>query len=549
MSDDFNELQKETLKEIAAILLGSAGAAVLSQLTSREVTINKPELSFFPPEKLRDDPEFKETTIAVEVDYNDDLLGKSILFIDVKDAFIISQLMMMQDPTAEEKITAIHLSALGEAMSQLTGTAATSLSEKFERPVNISPPQLEESTVIDSVDKIFPDNTSGFFLLSFRLEIEGLLDGRIVQLIPYDFSLAMVSFILKDQLKESGEKGEADFSPAFEGKLTPLEKDTLMEIGNISIGSSATSLAQLISRQVNISTPRLSYTTMEKVKELYPLPCVIVEIGYVEGLVGKNLFIIEAKDAIIIGQLMMMEEPDDQAEINEIHISAVGEAMNQMMGAAATSMSEIFKRNTNISPPVVEHKEIVDIDPKTEGFFTEQEEIVQVSFRMQVDDLIDSNLIQLIPLKFAKEMTAYLLGGYQKEGEVSDFEEDSGGEGKDDLAAENFAESVSESQAEKVATFSTSSSMMRMRENVQLTDLDNDFALVKDISLELTGVLGRAKKTLTEVLQLNKGSLIEFDKYAEEPIDILANGKLVARADIVAVNGYYGLKLREIVGQ
>ncbi len=547
MPDNFNELQQETLKEIAATLLGSAGAAVFSQLTSRKVTLAMPELSFFSQEKLREEPEFKETTITVEVDCNDDLLGKSILFIDIKDAFVISQLMMMQDPAAEEKITAIHLSALGEAMSQLTGTAATALSEKFERPVNISPPQLEESTVVDSVEKIFPDNKGGFFLLSFRLNIEGLLDSGIIQLIPYDFSLAMVSFILKDQLKELGEENEADFSPSFEGELAHLEKDTLMEIGNISMGSSATSLAQLISHQVNISTPRLSYTTMEEVRVRYPRPCVIVEIGYVEGLVGKNLFIIEAKDAIVIGQLMMMEEPDDQAEINEIHISAVGEAMNQMMGAAATSMSEIFKRNTNISPPVVEYKEIVASDKEKEGFFVGQEEIVQVSFRMQVEGLIDSNLIQLIPLKFAKEMTAYLLGGYQEEGLVSDFLEDSSEEEKVSLSAENFAESVPEAQAEKTRTVSAPSSTMR--EKILLPDLDDNFALVKDISIEIIGVLGHVKKSLTEVLQLDKGSLIEFDKYVGEPVDILANGKIVARADIVEVNERYGLKLREIISE
>ena len=175
-----------------------------------------------------------------------------------------------------------------------------------------------------------------------------------------------------------------------------LERDTLKEVGNISLGSSATVLSQLTSRRVNITTPALSYVTVQEINDRFTAPCILVEVEYVKGLIGSNLLIIDTRDAVIIGQLMMMEEPDPEIEMNEIHLSAVSEAMNMMMGAAATSMSDMFDRTIDISSPKVDHKQLNEAMGK-EVIMQGDGGFIQVAFKVEVEGLIDSELLQLMP--------------------------------------------------------------------------------------------------------------------------------------------------------
>jgi len=324
----------------------------------------------------------------------------------------------------------------------------------------------------------------------------------------------------------------------FAGKLSSLEEDTIKEVGNISLGSAATILSQLVSRRVKITTPRLSYTTIAEIKAQFPAPCLVVEVAYVNGLAGKNLLVIAAKDAQIISRLMMQEDPRESGEMDEIHLSAVGEAMNQMMGSAATAMSDMFDRKISISPPRVEFRDVGMSLEEARLLEDDVEKFAQVSFRIEVEDLIDSEIIQIIPLKFAVEMTGYLLNRYQLD-EGGDLEK--GEEGKPVLPEpENNLQDIStETEAYPGEPAG--------EKGFNLLPEAGGLELVKDISVQIEGVIGKVRKPLSEILALSKGSLVEMDTNIGQPVDILANGKLVARAEIVAIREHFGLKLTEIV--
>lgn len=205
-------------------------------------------------------------------------------------------------------------------------------------------------------------------------------------------------------------KGRISDDSKEEELLSNLEKDAIGEISNICMGTAATTLSSLIRKRVEITTPKVHITTRNELQMEHPLPYVIVNVEYTAGLAGENLLIIKKRDAAVIVDLMLGGDgnnpPDD---LNEIHISAISEAMNQMMGSAATSMSTIFNRTVNISPPSVRLVNLAEeqIDPSIEHG---NEKLVHITFKMFIEDLVDSEMMQLIPLDFAKEMSRGLLG-------------------------------------------------------------------------------------------------------------------------------------------
>ena len=187
--------------------------------------------------------------------------------------------------------------------------------------------------------------------------------------------------------------------------LTESEKDAVGEISNISMGTAATTLSSLLSQKVNITTPKVEVATWDDLSREYDRPCVMMQISYKEGLAGNNVLILKENDVKIITDLMMggtgTANPDEP--LSELHLSAIGEAMNQMMGSAATSMSSMFNRKIDISPPVANLVETYnELDEGMPVFLNKP--FVKVAFKMQIGDLIDSEIMQLYPKEFAQEL-------------------------------------------------------------------------------------------------------------------------------------------------
>lgn len=368
--------------------------------------------------------------------------------------------------------------------------------------------------------------------------------------------------------------------------LSSMEKDALGEIGNISMGSAATTLSVLLGHKVNITTPTVSVDTMSTIQNQYPMPYLVVEVGYVIGINGNNILAIQASDASIIADLMMGGDGlNPQEELNDIHMSAVGEAMNQMMGTVATSLSTMFNKKIDISPPKVN---LIDLgaEDKITDLVNNDEPVVKTSFRMEVDGLIDSEIMQILPLDVAKEMVSFLMGG-GAEAEAQEAPAPAP-EPAPVAAAPAPAQAAPAPQptapqyaappqpqyaappqqpqytappmgaqpvyAPPAYANNVVSSGVPVQ-NAQFAPLTNEpvevnaanISLIQDVPLQVTVELGRTKKSIREILEFSTGSIIELDKLAGEPVDIHVNGQLTAKGEVVVIDENFGVRITEIV--
>lgn len=375
--------------------------------------------------------------------------------------------------------------------------------------------------------------------------------------------------------------------------LSSMEKDALGEIGNISMGSAATTLSVLLGHKVNITTPTVSVDTMSTIQNQYPMPYLVVEVGYVIGINGNNILAIQASDASIIADLMMGGDGlNPQEELNDIHMSAVGEAMNQMMGTVATSLSTMFNKKIDISPPKVN---LIDLgaEDKITDLVNNDEPVVKTSFRMEVDGLIDSEIMQILPLDVAKEMVSFLMGG-GAEAEAQEAPAPAPEPAPASVAPEPAPVAAAPAQAAPApqpaapqyaappqpqyaappqqpqytappmgaqpvyAPPAYANNVVASGvpvQNAQFAPLTNEpvevnaanISLIQDVPLQVTVELGRTKKSIREILEFSTGSIIELDKLAGEPVDIHVNGQLTAKGEVVVIDENFGVRITEIV--
>lgn len=364
---------------------------------------------------------------------------------------------------------------------------------------------------------------------------------------------------------QSSSAEEASSNPTL-GNITDIERDALGEIGNISMGSAATTLSVLLGRRVSITTPRVSIDTLSSIKDHYPLPYLIVEVGYTHGIEGNNVLAIHENDSLIIADLMMGGEgTNPPAELNELYMSAVGEAMNQMMGAVSTSMSTMFNKKIDISPPKVNL-----IDLSTEKNMTDivsvADPIVKVAFRMEVEGLIDSEIMQILPLDIAKEMVRSLMGETVEATPVAPpVMPQAAQPAPQEQQAQQSVQQVQPQQqpvyaAPQQPVYATPPVQERIVSNVPvqaaqfapltpgiMSQTDANMGLILDVPLQVTVELGRTKKLVKDILDLATGSIIELDKLAGEPVDVLVNGKLLAKGEVVVIDENFGVRITDIV--
>ena len=345
-------------------------------------------------------------------------------------------------------------------------------------------------------------------------------------------------------------------SPSQEGDaLTDIERDALGEIGNISMGSAATTLSVLLGHKVSITTPTVSVATLSSIKDQYPMPYLIVEVGYTVGIDGNNVLAIQAQDASIIADLMMGGDGTNPTqELNEIHMSAVGESMNQMMGSVATSLSTMFNKKIDISPPKVNMIDLGSEDKVTE-IVSADDPIAKISFRMEVDGLIDSEIMQILPIPVAKEMVGYLLSNEAEEEEPMPAPMPAPAAPTPAAAAPPPAAPMAgaapaygaPSTPHVASNVPVQPAMFAPLSTAPVQVNDANIGLILDVPLQVTVELGRTKKTIKDILELTNGSIVELDKLAGEPVDIMVNGKFLAKGEVVVIDENFGVRITDIV--
>ena len=356
--------------------------------------------------------------------------------------------------------------------------------------------------------------------------------------------------------------------------LTDIEKDAIGEIANISMGTSATTLYSLVNRKVNITTPTVSIANWKNFIDEQEKPCVFIQIKYTEGLDGANILIMRERDVKVITDLMMGGDGSNiDGELGELHLSAISEAMNQMMGSSATSLSSMLGRMIDISPPeaslvnILENKNGADIAPFLGGDF------VKIEFRMQIEDLVDSTIMQLYPIDFAKSL--YKIFMEQQMGtSAAPAQPDPAPQPQSVPAPQPQPAPAPQPQPQpyvppkaEMPQMQQAMPQMQMQQMPQMQQANiqpaqfqafntqmpqqmasqENIGLIMDVPLEVTVELGRTKKSIAEILDFTPGTIIELDKIAGEPIDVLVNGKFVAKGEVVVIEESFGIRVTEII--
>ena len=351
--------------------------------------------------------------------------------------------------------------------------------------------------------------------------------------------------------------------------LTDAERDAVGEIANINMGTAATTLSTLLNNKVTITTPKVSYVTINEISAQYDKPCVFIHISYIDGISGNNVLILKEHDVKVITDLMMGGDGSNtEGELTELHLSAISEAMNQMMGSAATSLSSMLDKKVDISPPTASVVDLNDsIDDVTVSSFL-SDELVQVSFTMQIGDLVDSQIMQLYPFDFARDLYQKFIGDAglgQEEAQPEPAPAAQPQSTPDPMAGVNMnsaarampqqpqmqpdmAQQVMQQpymmpapnvnvQPAQFQPFNAGVSPLMQQENIDL---------IMDVPLEVTVELGRSNKSIKEILDFSPGTIIELNKLAGEPVDVLVNGKFVAKGEVVVIEENFGIRITEI---
>ena len=357
--------------------------------------------------------------------------------------------------------------------------------------------------------------------------------------------------------------------------LTDAEKDAVGEISNISMGTAATTLFSLVNQRVVITTPVVEYASWKDITNSYDKPCVFIQIYYEEGLDGNNILILKENDVKVITDLMMGGDgTNTDGELSDLHLSAISEAMNQMMGSAATSVSSMLETRVVISPPIATK---VDLDENIVGediadFLKDR--FVKVSFNMVIGDLVDSVLMQLYPIDFAKNLYEEFMAVNSMESEIPPKPQSPKPKAETKVTqvqdtyeqpsapAGNIPYNMAGMMPNGAAYMNQQAYMPPVQDvNIQPAQFapfsqmvqhmvpPENIDLLMDVPLEVTVELGRTSKSIKDILDFAPGTIIELNRLAGEPIDVLVNGKFVAKGEVVVMEEAFGIRVTEITKQ
>ena len=381
---------------------------------------------------------------------------------------------------------------------------------------------------------------------------------------------ALLGSVSSDE-SESSEL-EQDKSKTMSGAVTlsPDEIDALGEIGNISMGTAATTLFTLLNHKVLITTPKVEAMTWDEFVGTLTDDLTAVSVDYTEGFIGSNLMILKDQDVKVIADLMMGGTGAyAEGPVTELHLSAIAESMNQMIGSSSTSMAQIFNKKIDISPP-----QAIKMDTDLESIFGPKGDLVKIAFRLQIEEnIIDSELMQILPLQFAKDLIAGLLAqeevnkpkeqaavaapqvepaapvptpaptpapqvaptqGYTPQQQAMVYSEPVM------QTTSNYGGSIRQDVDVKTPQFQSfdSSPKVYPKENMDI---------LMDVSLEVSVELGRTSRKIKEILEFGPGSIIELNRLVGEPVDVLVNGKFIATGEVVVIDENFGIRITDII--
>ncbi|MDR7435770.1 MAG: flagellar motor switch phosphatase FliY [Armatimonadota bacterium] len=332
--------------------------------------------------------------------------------------------------------------------------------------------------------------------------------------------------------------------------LTDQEVDTIGEVSNIAMGSAATALSTIVGRKVEITTPQVSTVNLDILKQGEEGACIAVQVVYTEGLEGVNLLLIRQRDAAVLVNLMMGGDGSNPPQdLGELELSAISEAMNQMMGSASSAMATFFGTKVGITPPTMIPR-LLDLDPQALPREFSGEPLVRIAFHLTVEGAIDSKIFQIMPVSFARRLAAK--SHRQSQNLVSTATPSRGRETAPLIPPAEPSRASGQGRMEPTLEAETQVPVAQPAQFAPLVpkggkNTMGNIDLLLDVVLQVTVELGRTHMPIKEILGLGPGAVIELDKLAGEPVDLYVNEKLFARGEVVVIEENFGVRITEIV--
>ena len=382
-------------------------------------------------------------------------------------------------------------------------------------------------------------------------------------------------------------------------KISEMEKDALGEIMNISMGSAATAASELLNAKVWITTPQVEVCKLKDVQIERLEPAICVKIEYIKGLTGSNLMVLRQDDVqLILDQLMGMPlVVSKDFEFDELNISAVSEVMNQMMGASATALSDFLGVSIDISTPtpyILDKTSLSDVNE-----FNSDDEVVAINFDLTIDGVIKSEFKSVMSVELAKYIAGKMLG--EKLGASAEpAPQPAPAAPQPAPAAPQPAPAQQPVQTPPPVQQQAPSMQQPMMQpgmmpgqgmmpnpamgygypsqygygyppqygyaqprpmnvqNVQLGSFDppeinltgeqkDNLQLLMGVPLEITVEIGSAKRKVKDILEFTQGTIIELERQAGAPVDVVVNGNLIAKGDVVVIDDNFAVRITEII--
>lgn len=384
-------------------------------------------------------------------------------------------------------------------------------------------------------------------------------------------------------------------------EFSSYEIDAVGEILNISMGSAATAVSELLNAKVWITTPQVSVVKAADLNYDRLEPAICVKIVYVSGISGQNMMVLKQDDVqLILNQLMgnpLVVSPD--FEFDEMNISAVSEVMNQMMGASATALSDLLGISVDISTPtpyLIEQTnfcQLAELDP--------DETIVAVTFNLSVDGVMNSEFMSVMSVDLAKSLSDKMIEKFH--GDEAEAQPDKqpapAPAAQPAPAAPQSAPAPAPQPAAPAPQPDPAQGMAQTQQpapgaypyppqgqpayprygyqnqyaaygaypppvppvniqNAQLhqfdamdfglpTDQQDNLKLLMGVPLEISVEIGTAKRKVKDILEFTQGTIIELERQAGAPVDVVVNGNLIARGDVVVIDDNFAVRITEIV--
>ncbi len=574
-----NETKTDAIGEIHNITMGSAAIAI-SNMIDATVSITTPQVSVCKANeivigKLKESVSgilFDEGTesVFVKIDYIKGITGTSLLVLNPNDVQIIVNKLMGLPPevTDDFEFDEMRVSAICEVMNQMMGASATSMSQMLNVPIDISPPETvvsNDSNKLFELQNIKPNDT--VCAVAFDLMIDDVIKSKFINLLSIDLANSMVEKLFQinmgtDSMGESLDYEEEDFSNV----LSDEKRDAIGELQNMMMGSAATAVSNFMNAKVWITTPKVHVSKAKNIQfdELDPSIC--VRINYVKGMHGASILVLKQSDVqLMVNQLMGMPPVvTDDFVFDEMNISAVCEIMNQMMGASATTLSEILNTPTDISTP-----EAIVIDSIEDilkiNNIKEDQTVCAVSFDLTIDDLINSHFVTMLTIDLANEMGDKMLGSYSINDvpapppePVSKIAPKPAPPPPAEKKRKPATSKPPQAESKVINNNSSAAKNMKVEEfNMGSFYDDDDEYMSKeqyrnirpllDVPMEVSVRIGSTQRRIEEVSDFTKGTIIELDTMANEPVEIMVNGNLIARGEVVVVDDNFAVRITELV--